>query len=165
MGLFGVAIALVALPDLTEQLLNKNKKEFKKVFIKGFSSTFLLGLASGLFYIFLSAQIIQLLFYRGEFNMNDVEMTSLSLVAYAYALPFLLSSKFFNSVFFAANKTKFVLTLGLISLILNLVLNYVFIFVYDMGHVGLALATTFAAISVWVIAIIYLFSLKESLTT
>tara|TARA_B100000513_G_scaffold99577_1_gene42475 strand:- start:2458 stop:3504 length:1047 start_codon:yes stop_codon:yes gene_type:complete len=165
MGLFGVAIALVALPDLTEQLLNKNKKEFKKVFLKGFSSTFMLGLASGLFYIFLSNQIIQLLFFRGEFTMNDVDMTSLSLVAYAYALPFLLSSKFFNSVFFAANKTKFVLTLGLISLIINLVLNYVFIFVYDMGHIGLALATTFAAISVWVIAIIYLFNLKESFTT
>ena len=165
MGLFGVAIALVALPDLTEQLLNKNKKEFRKVFIKGFSSTFLLGLASGLFYIFLSTQIIQLLFFRGEFNMNDVEMTSLSLVAYAYALPFLLSSKFFNSVFFAANKTKFVLFLGLVSLILNLALNYLFIFVYDMGHVGLALATTFAVISVWIIAIIYLFSLRKSLTT
>ncbi len=165
MGLFGVAIALVALPDLTEQLLNKNKKEFRKVLIKGFSSTFLLGLASGLFYIFLSTQIIQLLFFRGEFNMNDVEMTSLSLVAYAYALPFLLSSKFFNSVFFAANKTKFVLFLGLVSLILNLALNYLFIFVYDMGHVGLALATTFAVISVWTIAIIYLFSLRKSLTT
>jgi len=165
MGLFGVAIALVALPDLTEQLLNKNKKEFRKVFFKGFSSTFMLGLASGLFYIFLSNQIIQLLFFRGEFTMNDVDMTSLSLVAYAYALPFLLSSKFFNSVFFAANKTKFVLTLGLISLIINLILNYVFIFVYDMGHIGLALATTFAAISVWVIAIIYLFNLKESFTT
>ena len=165
MGLFGVAIALVALPNLTEQLLNKNKKEFRNVFIKGFSSTFLLGLASGLFYIFLSTQIIELLFFRGEFNMNDVEMTSLSLVAYAYALPFLLSSKFFNSVFFAANKTKFVLFLGLVSLVLNLILNYIFIFVYDMGHVGLALATTFAVISVWTIAVIYLFSLRKSLTT
>jgi peptidoglycan biosynthesis protein MviN/MurJ (putative lipid II flippase) len=97
--------------------------------------------------------------------MNDVEMTSLSLVAYAYALPFLLSSKFFNSVFFAANKTKFVLFLGLVSLVLNLILNYIFIFVYDMGHVGLALATTFAVISVWTIAVIYLFSLRKILTT
>ena len=43
--------------------------------------------------------------------------------------------------------------------------NYIFIFVYDMGHVGLALATTFAVISVWTIAIIYLFSLRKSLTT
>ena len=67
-----------------------------------------------------------------------------------YALPFLLSSKFFNSVFLQQIKNKnLFLTLGLISLILNLVLNYVFIFIYDMGHVGLALATTFTAVSVW----------------
>ena len=59
----------------------------------------------------------------------------------------------------------FVLFLALVSLVLNLILNYIFIFVYDMGHVGLALATTFAVISVWTIAIIYLFSLRKSLTT
>ena len=31
MGLFGVAIALVALPDLTETILKKDKSEFRKV--------------------------------------------------------------------------------------------------------------------------------------
>ncbi len=154
MGLFGVAIALVALPDLTEQLVNKNKKEFTKVFYKGFLSTFLLGLLSAIFYVLLSYQVIQLLFFRGEFTNYDVEMTSSSLIAYSYALPFLLSYKFFNSVFFAASKTKIVLMLGTISLIMNLVLNYLFIFSYDWGHVGLALATTFAAITVWLLAVI-----------
>ena len=54
---------------------------------------------------------------RGEFNSYDVQMTASSLVAYSYALPFLLSSKFFNSVFFAASKTKFVLIIGFISLL------------------------------------------------
>jgi Na+-driven multidrug efflux pump len=37
---------------------------------------------------------------------------------------------------------------------MNLVLNYLFIFSYDWGHVGLALATTFAAITVWLLAVI-----------
>ena len=36
MGLFGVAIALVALPDLTETILKKDKSEFRKVLQKGF---------------------------------------------------------------------------------------------------------------------------------
>ena len=156
MGLFGVAIALVALPDLTETLVNENKKEFMKVFYKGFFSTFILGLLSGLFYILFSYQIIQLLFFRGEFTDDDVVMTSSSLIAYSYALPFLLSSKFLNSVFFAASRTKFVLFLGSVSLLVNLVLNYLFIFTYDWGHVGLALATTFAAITVWLLAVIFI---------
>ena len=162
LGLFGVAIALVALPDLTEQFINQNKREFKKVFLKGFLSTFILGLLSGLFYVMLSYQIIQLLFFRGEFTNYDVEMTSLSLVAYSYALPFILSSKFFTSVFFAASKTKFVLILGCTSLFINLVLNYLFIFTYDWGHVGLALATTFAAIFVWLLAIIFIFRINSN---
>ena len=156
MGLFGVAIALVALPDLTETLVNENKKEFMKVFYKGFFSTFILGLLSGLFYILFSYQIIQLLFFRGEFTDDDVVMTSSSLIAYSYALPFLLSSKFLNSVFFAASRTKFILFLGSVSLLVNLVLNYLFIFTYDWGHVGLALATTFAAIIVWLLAVIFI---------
>ena len=156
MGLFGVAIALVALPDLTETLVNENKKEFMKVFYKGFFSTFILGLLSGLFYILFSYQIIQLLFFRGEFTDDDVVMTSSSLIAYSYALPFLLSSKFLNSVFFAASRTKFILFLGSVSLLVNLVLNYLFIFTYDWGHVGLALATTFAAITVWLLAVIFI---------
>jgi len=161
MGLFGVAIALVALPDLTEQLISKNKKEFMKVFNKGFISTFLLGLLSGLFYVLFSYQIIQLLFFRGEFTSFDVNMTSSSLIAYSYALPFLLSSKFFNSVFFAASKTRIVLLLGSVSLIINLILNYLFIFTYDWGHVGLALATTFAAMTVWLLAIIFIFRMNS----
>ena len=161
MGLFGVAIALVALPDLTEQLISKNRKEFMKVFYKGFISTFLLGLLSGLFYVLLSYQIIQLLFFRGEFTSFDVNMTSSSLIAYSYALPFLLSSKFFNSVFFAASKTRIVLLLGSVSLLINLILNYLFIFTYDWGHVGLALATTFAAMTVWLLAIIFIFRMNS----
>lgn len=164
MGLFGVAIALVALPDLTEQLISKNKKEFMKVFYKGFISTFLLGLLSGLFYVLLSYQIIQLLFFRGEFTSFDVNMTSSSLIAYSYALPFLLSSKFFNSVFFAASKTRIVLLLGSVSLLINLILNYLFIFTYDWGHVGLALATTFAAMTVWLLAIIFIFRMNSQRT-
>ena len=94
MGLFGVAIALVALPDITELYIKKDSKNFNKTFLRGSLSTLLLGLATMIFYLFFSAEIISLLFKRGEFQEFDVAMTSASLVAYAYALPFLLNSKF-----------------------------------------------------------------------
>ena len=100
MGLFGVAIALVALPDITELYIKKDSKNFNKTFLRGSLSTLVLGLATMIFYLLFSAEIISLLFKRGEFQEFDVAMTSASLVAYAYALPFLLNSKFFNSIFF-----------------------------------------------------------------
>ena len=162
MGLFGVAIALVALPDLTEAFKDGKKDSFRKILVKGSISTFLIGFVSFIFYFLAATEIIKLLFFRGEFTSYDVDMTVSSLVAYSFALPFLLSSKFFNSVFFAISKTKVVLALGVISLITNLVLNYLFIFEYNWGHTGLALATTYAAILVWLIALILILIVKRS---
>ena len=162
MGLFGVAIALVALPDLTEAFKDGKKDSFRKILAKGSISTFLIGFVSFIFYFFAATEIIKLLFFRGEFTSYDVDMTVSSLVAYSFALPFLLSSKFFNSVFFAISKTKVVLALGVISLITNLVLNYLFIFEYNWGHTGLALATTYAAILVWLIALILILKVRRS---
>ena len=162
MGLFGVAIALVALPDLTEAFKDGKKDSFRKILAKGSISTFLIGFVSFIFYFFAATEIIKLLFFRGEFTSYDVDMTVSSLVAYSFALPFLLSSKFFNSVFFAISKTKVVLALGVISLITNLVLNYLFIFEYNWGHTGLALATTYAAILVWLIALILILNVRRS---
>ena len=162
MGLFGVAIALVALPDLTEAFKDGKKDSFRKILVKGSISTFLIGFVSFIFYFLAATEIIKLLFFRGEFTSYDVDMTVSSLVAYSFALPFLLSSKFFNSVFFAISKTKVVLALGVISLITNLVLNYLFIFEYNWGHTGLALATTYAAILVWLIALILILKVRRS---
>lgn len=162
MGLFGVAIALVALPDLTEAFKDGKKDSFRKILAKGSISTFLIGFVSFIFYFFAATEIIKLLFFRGEFTSYDVDMTVSSLIAYSFALPFLLSSKFFNSVFFAISKTKVVLALGVISLITNLVLNYLFIFEYNWGHTGLALATTYAAILVWLIALILILKVRRS---
>ena len=162
MGLFGVAIALVALPDLTEAFKDEKKDSFRKILAKGSISTFLIGFVSFIFYFFAATEIIKLLFFRGEFTSYDVDMTVSSLIAYSFALPFLLSSKFFNSVFFAISKTKVVLALGVISLITNLVLNYLFIFEYNWGHTGLALATTYAAILVWLIALILILKVRRS---
>ena len=162
MGLFGVAIALVALPDLTEAFKDGKKDSFRKILAKGSISTFLIGFVSFIFYFFAATEIIKLLFFRGEFTSYDVDMTVSSLIAYSFALPFLLSSKFFNSVFFAISKTKVVLALGVISLITNVVLNYLFIFEYNWGHTGLALATTYAAILVWLIALILILRVRRS---
>lgn len=162
MGLFGVAIALVALPDLTEAFKDGKKDSFRKILAKGSISTFLIGFLSFIFYFFAATEIIKLLFFRGEFTSYDVDMTVSSLIAYSFALPFLLSSKFFNSVFFAISKTKVVLALGVISLITNLVLNYLFIFEYNWGHTGLALATTYAAILVWLIALVLILKVRRS---
>ena len=56
-----------------------------------------------------------------------------------------------------------VLIIGFISLLTNLILNYVFIFMYDLGHVGLALATTCAATLSWLISLVFIYKINRGI--
>ena len=49
-----------------------------------------------------------------------------------------------------------VLKLGMISLTINIFLNYFFVYVFDLMHVGIALATSFSAIIIYFISLIWL---------
>ena len=92
LGMFGVAIALVSLPNITELFKDKKSKELLKSTMTGFASVSLIGFGAFLGLYFLSEPIIQMLFQRGEFLYSDTLQTSSSLLAYAFGLPFLMSS-------------------------------------------------------------------------
>ena len=154
--MFGVAIAVVSLPNISELFQQKKRLQLLNSIFHGFSSVILLGFFAFLGLYFLSEQIVALLFERGEFTSFDTYKTSDSLLAYAFGLPFLMSNKFFNTIYFAISKTSMVLKLGMISLTINIFLNYFFVYVFDLMHVGIALATSFSAIIIYFISLIWL---------
>ena len=156
LGMFGVAIALVSLPNITELFKDKKSQELLKSTMTGFASVSLIGFGAFLGLYFLSEPIIQMLFQRGEFLYSDTLQTSSSLLAYAFGLPFLMSNKFFNSIYFAVAKTKLVLWLGVFSLLLNIIFNYVFVYMFELEHVGIALATSIASIFVFTVSVAWL---------
>lgn len=156
LGMFGVAIALVSLPNITELFKDKKSQELLKSTMTGFASVSLIGFGAFLGLYFLSEPIIQMLFQRGEFLYSDTLQTSSSLLAYAFGLPFLMSNKFFSSIYFAVAKTKLVLWLGVFSLLLNIIFNYVFVYMFELEHVGIALATSIASIFVFTVSVAWL---------
>ena len=156
LGLFGVALALVALPNMTELFLEKKMTELKNQSTKVLRVLFLLGLACVLGAFLVGEPLISLLFLRGEFTSFDVGMTFLALQGYALSLLFILPQKFFNSVFFAISKTNMVVVTGLISLISNVFFNYYFIYQLDYGHFGLALATSISSGIIFIISYAWL---------
>ena len=160
LGLFGVAVALVSLPNLTELFLKNDMKQISSQSFKILGILILMGIICFFGAFFLGDLIIELLFKRGEFSNYDVNMTFLALQGYAISLIFLLPQKYFNSLFFAISKTYMVVTTGLIALITNLILNYYFIFELDFGHYGLALATSVSSVIVFFIILTWLFNKK-----
>ena len=160
LGLFGVAVALVSLPNLTELFLKNEMKHISSHSFKILGLLLAMGIGCFLGAYFFGDLIIQLLFRRGEFTFFDVEMTYLALQGYAISLVFLLPQKYFNSLFFAISRTSMVVTTGLLALFTNLILNYYFIFELDLGHYGLALATSVSSIIVFFVSIIWLLKQK-----
>lgn len=156
LGMFGVAIALVSLPNITELFKANDSKGLNKNIWVGFISVLLIGFGAFLGLYFLSEPIIKLLFERGEFVSFDTMQTASSLLAYAFGLPFLMSNKFFNSIYFAIAKTRMVMWLGLASLLMNIIFNYVFVYIFDLNHVGIALATSISGIVVFCLSVIWL---------
>ena len=152
LGLFGVAVALVALPDITELFLEKKMEELTYQCRKLLKVLFFLGLFCVIGAFLFGELAIKLLFLRGEFTSFDVGMTFLALQGYAFSMLFILPQKFFNSIFFAISKANMVVVTGLVSLISNIIFNYYFIYQLDYGHFGLALATSISS------GIIFLFS-------
>ena len=156
LGLFGVAVALVALPNMTELFLEKKMEELTLQSKKLLKVLFFLGLLCVIGAFLFGELAIKLLFLRGEFTSFDVGMTFLALQGYAFSMLFILPQKFFNSIFFAISKANMVVVTGLVSLISNVIFNYYFIYLLDYGHFGLALATSISSGIIFVVSYIWL---------
>ena len=156
LGLFGVAVALVALPNMTELFLEKKMEELTLQSKKLLKVLFFLGLLCVIGAFLFGELAIKLLFLRGEFTSFDVGMTFLALQGYAFSMLFILPQKFFNSIFFAISKANMVVVTGLVSLISNIIFNYYFIYQLDYGHFGLALATSISSGIIFVVSYIWL---------
>ncbi len=156
LGLFGVAVALVALPNITELFLEKKMEELTLQSKKLLKVLFFLGLLCVIGAFLFGELAIKLLFLRGEFTSFDVRMTFLALQGYALSMLFILPQKFFNSIFFAISKANMVVVTGLVSLISNVIFNYYFIYQLDYGHFGLALATSISSGIIFIVSYIWL---------
>ena len=146
MGIFAIAIGTVLLPALSKIDFINNKNEFINRLKKGQRFVLFIGIPSFIGLSFCSVDLISTLFYRGEFSENDVNQASLSLIAFSFGLPFFMLTKVLTPAFFARKDTKTPMYIAIISLALNTSLNYLLAFVFNYGHIGIAIGSSIAAI-------------------
>ena len=111
--------------------------------------------------LFLSDEIIKLLFFRGEFDISDVSLTAKALVALSFGLPAFILIKILVVPFFANENTKTPIRISLFCMVVNLILNLILI--GKFLHVGLAIATSISAwINVTILCYYLIFKEKYS---
>ena len=142
LGVVGIAVGIVLLPQLAADLAKGDPKEALASQNKAleFSLFFTLPAAVALF--ILPYPIIQVLFERGAFDASDTAATAAALAAFAWGLPAFVLIKVFSPGYFAREDTITPMIYAGISMALNAGLS-IALFPH-LAHVGIALATTIA---------------------
>jgi putative peptidoglycan lipid II flippase len=144
LGMFAIAMGTALLPTLSAQAASRDLAAVKKSISFALRSVFLIILPSSVGLIVLSRPITQMLFERGEFDAVSTARTAAVVVCYCVGLFAYSGQKIIANGFFAVQDTKTPVKIGVVTLLANLVMN--FILMGPMKEAGLALATSLAGI-------------------
>jgi putative peptidoglycan lipid II flippase len=162
LGIVGVAIGVVLLPDLSRHLGAGNGAAAMDSQNRSMELALLLTLPAAVALLVAAEPIIRVLFERGVFTAQDTEATAWALAAFAVGLPAFVLIKVLQPGFFANEDTKTPMRYAGVNLVLNAAGSLVLFFAFKaagfMPHVGIALATSLAA---WVNALMLWATLKR----
>ena len=154
LGTVAVALGTVVLPKLSRLSATNDQEGFEKTVNWGIRLALVLGIPSSVGLILLAEPLLALLFMRGAFTYNDVLMSAKSLITYGTSIAAYFLIKILAPVYYSRQDTKTPLKFGLVSIAVNIVLQFILVKYY--AHAGLALSTSIAA---WVNALLLMFGL------
>ncbi|MCC0016000.1 MAG: murein biosynthesis integral membrane protein MurJ [Rhodobiaceae bacterium] len=140
LGIVGIAIGVVLLPDLARRLRGGDEEAASGQQNRAIEFAMVLTLPAAAALFVVSGPIIAGLFERGAFTGADTARTAPALAAFALGLPGFVLIKVFSPGFFAREDTRTPMWFAAINAGINIVLSLV-LFPF-LQHVGIAIATT-----------------------
>jgi len=140
LGLIGVAVGVVLLPDLSHKLRTGDHKAVIDSENRALEFSLLLTVPAAVALFIASWPIMRVLFERGAFTTVDAHATAGMLSALAIGLPAYVLVKALQPSFFAREDTKTPMIYAGIAMTANAVLSYVLFVI--VGAVGIAIATS-----------------------
>ena len=144
LGTFGIAIAIVVLPSLSRKHAEASMDGYRETLDWALRMVCLIAIPATLGLVFIAEPLLITLFHSEGFDLIDVASASGSLRAYALGLPAFMAIKIFAPGYFARQNTTTPVRIGIIAMTVNMALNILF-YLAGLAHVGLALATSLAA--------------------
>ncbi|GAB1267295.1 murein biosynthesis integral membrane protein MurJ [Aurantivibrio infirmus] len=148
LGVFGIAIATVILPTLSRQHSASSPQHFSATLDWALRMIFLVAVPAAVALFILAEPILMTLFQSGKMTVHDITMASFSLRAYTLGLLAFMLIKVLAPGYFARQDTKTPVKIGIIAMVSNMILNIALVLPlmrYEVGHMGLALATSLSA--------------------
>lgn len=144
LGVFGVALATVILPNLSADVANNSRESYSRTLTWALRWVLLIAIPAAVGLALLAVPVLTTLFQYRAFSAHDVVMASRSLMAFTVGLPAFILIKVLASAFFSRQDTRTPVKIGVIAMLANIVFNLAL--VWPLAHAGLALATSLSAI-------------------
>ncbi len=146
-GVFGVAIMAAALPAMSRTLSEESYdyKAFGRTLTNALELVVFLTLPAAIGLAVIGEPIMRLIYEHGRFTPTDTAATAAALAAYAFGLPGYAALKIVQPAFVALDDARTPMYVSLAAVGANALVNYLLVFVFGFGHVGLALSTSLMA--------------------
>ena len=145
-GVFGVAVATVTLPAVSRAATEGIGDEFRMILSRGIRLAFMLTIPSAVGLYMLAEPIISLIWDRWNWTEEDTHNTAASLRYYAIGLAFYAGIKVIQPAFYAVDRKWVPMFVSLLAILINAILNSLWVFVFKLGHEFLALSTAVGAV-------------------
>lgn len=143
LGVVGIAIGIVLLPDLSRRLRSGDTEGGRHALSRAAELAMALTIPATVALMVLPVPLISVLFERGEFTADDTASTALALTVYAMGLPAFVLQKVLQPVYFAREDTRSPFRFALVAMVVNAVVAIGL--ASAIGFLGAAIGTTVAA--------------------
>tara|TARA_Y100001970_G_C14256021_1_gene875452 strand:+ start:6798 stop:8381 length:1584 start_codon:yes stop_codon:yes gene_type:complete len=164
----GIASNALIIPLLTifaRLSYNKNEKELKDIFEKG-----LLYILGSMFFvstifIFQNEEIVNLIYKRGSFDYEAVDLVKKILIAYAFGMPFYLCRDYLVRLYYSIGNSSIPFKTSIIAIFMNIFFDWLLIggptpwgsrFPFNLEVIGIVVSSTIINLISCIILLSYL---------
>ncbi|HYM18253.1 MAG TPA: murein biosynthesis integral membrane protein MurJ [Micropepsaceae bacterium] len=145
MGVIGIALGTVLLPEMSARLAGKDEKGASVAQNRAVVLGMLLTLPCIAAFFIIPDTLMRALFVRGNFGVDAAEQSARALMAYGVGLPGFVLVRCVVPSFYARGDTATPVRATVVSVIANVAMKVFFVWGLDLGVIGIALGTSLGA--------------------
>ena len=156
LGVVGIAIGIVLLPELSRRIANNDETGARSAFNNAFTTSMALTIPATVALFIVPLPLISALFQHGETTSTDAIAMALATSIYALGLPAFVLQKVYQPIYFARGDTKTPFRFAVLSMIVNSLIAFGLMPIY--GWIAAPIATT---VSAWAMIILLFTGTKK----
>ena len=143
-GVGALALGTAILPHFSQMVADRAWKDLQNTYRTYRRLTFIISIPLTFLIFAFSQELIGLIFERGAFNADDTLLVSETQAFYTLQLPFYIASILVVRLISALQENRILFVGALISLPLNILLNYFFMWRYGISGIAMSTACVYA---------------------